>query len=42
MKTATLAGERLYASLGYQIIERFDVAMANGLTLPVVRMTKTI
>ena len=37
---ATLAGEPLYASFGYQVIKRYALPMANGLTLPVVRMTK--
>jgi N-acetylglutamate synthase-like GNAT family acetyltransferase len=37
---ATLAGEPLYAAFGYEIVERYDLAMANALSLPVVRMTK--
>lgn len=37
---ATLAGEPLYAANGYSVIERYDVLMADGLTLPVVRMAK--
>ena len=39
---ATLAGEPLYASFGYTVVERYETPMANGLTLPVVRMTKTL
>jgi GNAT superfamily N-acetyltransferase len=39
---ATLAGEPLYASFGYAVVERYDIPMAGGLTLPVVRMGKTI
>jgi GNAT superfamily N-acetyltransferase len=37
---ATLTGELLYASSGYNVIERYEVAMSGGLTLPVVRMAK--
>jgi len=39
---ATLAGEPLYASFGYSVIERYEIAMTPGLSLPVVRMTKTL
>jgi N-acetylglutamate synthase-like GNAT family acetyltransferase len=39
---ATLAGEPLYASFGYAVIERFDIAIAGGLSLPVVRMSKSM
>jgi GNAT superfamily N-acetyltransferase len=39
---ATLAGEPLYASFGYTAVERYEVAMAGGLGLPVVRMTKSL
>jgi GNAT superfamily N-acetyltransferase len=39
---ATLAGEPLYASFGYAVVERYEMAMANGLSLPVVRMTKRV
>ena len=35
---ATLAGEPLYASSGYAVVERYKVPLANDLTLPVVRM----
>lgn len=38
---ATLAGEPLYASFGYTVAERYEVPLAGGLTLPVVRMVKT-
>lgn len=38
---ATLAGEPLYAAFGYAIVERYKIAMTGGLSLPVVRMTKT-
>jgi N-acetylglutamate synthase-like GNAT family acetyltransferase len=37
---ATLAGEPLYASFGYVVVERFAMAMRDGLSLPVVRMFK--
>lgn len=37
---ATLTGERLYSNFGYTLVERFEVALANGHALPVVRMTK--
>jgi predicted N-acetyltransferase YhbS len=39
---ATLAGEPLYASFGYAVVERYDIALAAGLLLPAVRMTKRI
>lgn len=35
---ATLPGEPLYVSCGYSVVERFDIALATGATLPVVRM----
>jgi N-acetylglutamate synthase-like GNAT family acetyltransferase len=38
---ATLAGEPLYAAFGYSVVERYEIPMANGLTLPVVRMSKS-
>ena len=37
---ATLAGEPLYASFGYTVVERYEVPLSNGLKLPVVRMAK--
>jgi len=37
---ATLAGEPLYASFGYAVAERCEAPMTDGLSLPVVRMTK--
>lgn len=39
---ATLVGERLYAAFGYAVIERYEVPLSNGLTLPVVRMEKRL
>ncbi len=37
---STLTGVALYSAHGYQEVERIDVPMENGLTLPVVRMAK--
>lgn len=37
---ATLAGEPLYAACGYAVRERYEVALAGNLGLPVVRMAK--
>ena len=37
---APLAGEPLYAAFGYAAVERYEIALAGGLSLPVVRMTK--
>lgn len=39
---ATLAGEPLYAAIGYAVIERYEVPLATGLALPVVRMGKPL
>lgn len=39
---ATLAGEPLYKACGYSEIERYEVAMSGGLTLPVLRMAKSV
>jgi GNAT superfamily N-acetyltransferase len=39
---ATLAGEPLYASYGYTVVERYESPMADGLNLPVVRMVKEL
>lgn len=39
---ATLAGEPLYASFGYTLVERCNIPLAGDLSLPVVRMTKNI
>lgn len=39
---ATLAGEPLYAAFGYAVTERYEIPMAGGLNLPVVRMTRCI
>jgi len=39
---ATLAGEPLYASFGYAVVERYEIPMSGGLKLPVVRMTRSL
>ena len=39
---ATLVGEPLYASCGYNVTERFDIQLAGGLPLPALRMGKTL
>jgi GNAT superfamily N-acetyltransferase len=39
---ATLAGEPLYASFGYALVERFEIALGSGVSLPVVRMTRSM
>ena len=38
---ATLAGEPLYAAFGYAVAERYEIALAGGLTIPAVRMAKS-
>jgi GNAT superfamily N-acetyltransferase len=37
---ATVTGERLYRARGYEAIERIEVRLANGLALPIIRMSK--
>jgi GNAT superfamily N-acetyltransferase len=39
---ATLAGEPLYASGGYAVVERYEIPLRDGLSLPVVRMRKRL
>jgi GNAT superfamily N-acetyltransferase len=39
---ATLAGEPLYAKFGYAVVERYETPMTDGLSLPVVRMAKSL
>lgn len=39
---ATLAGEPLYASNGYTVLEREVVSLGGGLVLPVVRMGRNL
>ena len=38
---ATLAGEPLYATFGYAVVERYEIPLAGGLKLPVMRMTRS-
>jgi N-acetylglutamate synthase-like GNAT family acetyltransferase len=37
---ATLPGEPLYAALGYEVYERINIPMGDGVTLPAARMKK--
>jgi GNAT superfamily N-acetyltransferase len=37
---ATLTGERLYSARGYEPIERIEVPLGNGVSLPIIRMSK--
>jgi len=37
---ATITGERLYRARGYQAIERIEVPLTIGASLPVIRMSK--
>jgi len=39
---STLAGEPLYAALGYRVSERGEIPLAGGLMLPVVRMERIL
>ncbi|MEQ1748352.1 MAG: GNAT family N-acetyltransferase [Prosthecobacter sp.] len=39
---ATLAGEPLYLICGYREVERYEISMSGGLTLPALRMTKRL
>jgi N-acetylglutamate synthase-like GNAT family acetyltransferase len=39
---ATLAGEPLYATFGYSAVERYEIPLPDGLSLPVVRMIKRL
>ena len=39
---ATLPGEPLYAAMGYEVTERFEIAMADGTTLPCAHMKKIL
>ena len=39
---ATLAGEPLYAAFSYAAVERYDIPLARGMRLPVVRMVKIL
>jgi len=37
---ATITGERLYRARGYEAIDRIEVPLADGVSLPVIRMSK--
>ena len=37
---ATLPGEPLYAVMGYEVTERMDIPMGDGITLPAAHMKK--
>jgi len=39
---ATLPGEPLYAALGYEVTDRFDIPMGDGRTLPCAHMKKQL
>lgn len=39
---ATLPGEPLYAAFAYEVVERYEVLLAGGVTLPVVKMRKQL
>ena len=39
---ATVAGEPLYATCGYAVVERIDVPTSRGVTVPCARMVKRI
>ncbi|TMG84612.1 MAG: GNAT family N-acetyltransferase [Betaproteobacteria bacterium] len=39
---ATLSGEPLYAAFAFRAVERYELPLANGQLLPVVRMAKTV
>ena len=39
---STLPGEPLYAAMGYEVTQRFDFAMPDGVTLPAAHMVKSL
>ena len=39
---ATLPGEPLYAALGYEVTDRFEIPMVDGATLPAAHMKKEL
>lgn len=39
---ATLPGEPLYAAVGYEVLERWEHSLPNGITMPLVRMRKNL
>lgn len=38
---ATLTGAKLFSARGYLAVEQIEVSLKNGLTVPVIRMTKS-
>jgi hypothetical protein len=39
---ATLPGEPLYRTFGYEVVERFDISLPDDVKLPVARMHKRL
>lgn len=39
---ATLPGEPLYATVGYEVIERFEYRLPDGVSMPLIRMGKIL
>jgi GNAT superfamily N-acetyltransferase len=39
---ATLTGEPFYTAAGYQVLERYEIPLPNGLTLPAIKMTRPL
>jgi GNAT superfamily N-acetyltransferase len=39
---ATVTGERLYKARGYEATDRIDVPLGNGVSIPIIRMSKRI
>ena len=39
---ATLPGEPLYAAMGYEVTDRFDISMGDGTNLPCAHMNKQL
>lgn len=39
---ATLTGEPLYAACGYAVVERYEIPLVNGASMPVVRMRRAV
>jgi hypothetical protein len=37
---AILPGEPLYAAMGYEVTKRFEIPIADGITLPAASMKK--
>jgi hypothetical protein len=39
---ATLPGEPLYAAMGYEVVERFQLQFPDGEEFPLVKMSKAL